>query len=388
MHNFSESYQVTIVGGGPVGLYLGLCLEQAGISYVILEKRSSPRPGSRSLGIHPVSLELFKELGIANKFIQNGLKISEGHAFTNNKKLGTLSFENCPKPFNFILALPQYRTELLLEQALTDQNPDRLKRGTKVSSITEHNQKVAITFEQNGKKHSVQSEYVVGCDGKNSFVRSQAGISFKGRPYPDTYIMGDFKDNTNLGSDAAIFLCKEGLIESFPLPGAQRRWVVKTSDYIENVSIPQLTSRILQRIRYSITNTKPTNLTSFGVQKLVAQPLVKDRVILVGDAAHVISPIGGQGMNLGWIDARDLADTLKQIFVNKPQSQVILNQYQKRRRHTVRNAIRRTEINMKLGRARNNPYWRNQLVSLMLKWPISNIMANIFTMRGITRWPI
>lgn len=387
MHNLSKSYQVAIVGGGPVGLYLGLCLQQAGISYIILEKRSEPRPGSRSLGIHPVSLELFDELGIADSFIRSGIKIQRGHAFTNNRKLGTLSFENCPDPFNYILAHPQNRTELLLEQHLTEQNPNSLIRNAKVTEISESDKKVEITFTYNGTTQRLETAYLVGCDGKNSFVRNYAGISFRGQWYPDTYIMGDFQDNTQLGTDAAIYLCKEGLIESFPLPDGRRRWVVKTSNYIDDVSVEQLTSRVFHRIGYSIKHTQSANVSSFGVQKLIAQPMVKHRIILAGDAAHVVSPIGGQGMNLGWLNARDLADTLKQILTNSFYVQAVLNQYQKRREHAINNAIHRAEMNMILGRQRQNLFWRNQLVSLMLKKPISTLMAKIFTMRGIERWP-
>ncbi|WP_445666561.1 FAD-dependent monooxygenase [Fodinibius sp. AD559] len=388
MNNISETYQVAIVGGGPVGLYLGLCLEQAGISNIILEKRSAPRPGSRSLGIHPISLELFKELNIVNNFIRDGVKIHKGHAFVNTKKLGTLSFQSCPKPFNFILALPQYRTESLLEQALTERNPNILLRNAAVNTITDNGQHVDITFKHNGKSHTIRSEYLVGCDGKNSLVRRQSGISFKGQYYPDTYIMGDFSDNTDFGSDAAIFICDEGLIESFPLPNNRRRWVVKTTDYIDDVSKEQLTSSVFNRIGHSLSDTEYNMLSSFGVQKLIADSMVKDHTILVGDAAHIVSPIGGQGMNLGWLDAHDLANILPQVLGNSFQKDAILNQYQKRRKHAAKIAIRRAEMNMKLGRKITTPFFREMMVSLMLKPPISQLMANIFTMRGIEKWPI
>lgn len=388
MNEASETYQIAIVGGGPVGLYLGLCLEQAGISYIILEKRSAPRPGSRSLGIHPVSLELFKELNIDSNFISNGIKIQKGHAFLNTQKLGTLSFKGCPKPFNFILALPQHRTESLLEQVLTQRKPNALLRNAEVKTITEHNQHVDIIFKHKGESHTVRSEYLVGCDGKNSLVRRQNEIWFQGQHYPDTYIMGDFKDNTDFGSDAAIFLCDEGLIESFPLPKDRRRWVVKTDYYIKDVSKEQLTSSVFNRVGHSLGDTEHTMLSSFGVQKLIADPIAKGRTILVGDASHVVSPIGGQGMNLGWLDARDLADTLPKILGHSHQKDTILNQYQKRRAHAFKNAARRAEMNMKLGRKISSPYFRKKMVSLMLKPPISQLIANIFTMRGIERWPV
>ncbi len=383
MNSISEKYDVVIVGGGPVGLFLGLCLQEIGVSHIILEKRLRPHPGSRSLGVHPISLELFQELNIAHRFIKKGIKIKRGHAFANKKKLGSLSFENCAKPYNFILALPQYQTELLLDDALTKQNPDSLSRGTEVQKITEAFDHVKITFQQGDETKTIRSQYLVGCDGKDSFVRNKANISFKGLHYPDTYIMGDFSDDTDFGNDAAIFLCDDGLIESFPLPDNRRRWVVKTSKYIAKPSTEMISSKIFNRILYSLDGIENFMLSSFGVQKLMAKPMVSNRIILCGDAAHVVSPIGGQGMNLGWLAARDLAETLHEILGEPGWANSMLNLYQKRRTYAAKNAMLRAELNMRLGRKTAFPNLRNKLVSLMLNTPLSEVMANVFTMRGV-----
>jgi len=383
-----QTYQVVIVGGGAVGLFLGICLQQAGIKCLILEKRSAVREGSRSLGIHPVSLELFEKLGFANSFVEAGIKITNGHAFANTRKLGTLSFEDCPPPFNYILALPQQKTESLLEQKLSQADPDLLKRGAEVVDIQQSDQQVDITYDIDGRQQTISADFLVGCDGKNSFVRDEADICFEGKAYPDTYIMGDFSDNTDFGSDAAIFLCDQGLIESFPLLNNQRRWVVKTDQYIPEVNRTDIEQRVQQRISHNLRDESHTMLSSFGVQKLVAKPMVQDRIILAGDAAHVISPIGGQGMNLGWLGAWDLAHSLKAIFETDQRQPSILDQFKKRRKKATRNAIQRAEMNMRLGRRPRFPALRNALVSLMLKTPLSQLMARVFTMRGIERWII
>lgn len=386
MHSTAKKYQVVIIGGGPVGLFLGICLERAGISCLILEKRAEARSGSRSLGIHPVSLELFQKLEVAEPFVNAGIKISNGHAFANTQKLGTLSFENCTEPFNYILALPQHKTETILEQKLNEFNPDVIKRGAEVVSISQDKDSIEVSYRNDGEIHSATASYLVGCDGKDSFVRDQAGISFEGRAYPDTYIMGDFSDNTDFGSDAAIFLCDEGLIESFPLLNNRRRWVVKTSHYISTVSRHDIESRVQQRIAQNLEDTENFMLSTFGVQKLMAQPMVKNRVILAGDAAHVVSPIGGQGMNLGWLGAWDLAQCLQNIAENKRHSDKLLSQFEKRRFKATKNAMRRAEMNMRLGRQASIPTLRNSLVLLMLNTPLSNLMAKVFTMRGVERW--
>lgn len=381
-----QTYQVVIVGGGAVGLFLGICLEQAGIDCRILEKRSQVREGSRSLGIHPVSLELFEKLGIADSFTQAGIKIKNGHAFANTRKLGTLSFGDCPPPFNYILALPQNQTETILEQQLCELNPDLLQRGAEVTDINQSDENVDITYQANGQQQQIRGKFLVGCDGKNSFVRTQAGISFEGKAYPDTYIMGDFSDNTDFGSDAAIFLCDDGLIESFPLLNNKRRWVVKTEQYLPDVQRQNIERRVAKRIGYQLHEIENMMLSSFGVQKLVAKPMVRGRIILAGDAAHVVSPIGGQGMNLGWLGAWSLGQCLQTIFDTGQLANNILEKFEKQRIKTARNAIRRAEMNMRLGRQVNFPTFRNGLISLMLNPPLSNLMARVFTMRGIERW--
>lgn len=382
----SDTYQVAIVGGGPVGLFLGICLAEAGIEAIILEKNKTARPGSRSLGIHPVSLELFQRLDFADLFTKEGVKIYKGHAFANDSKLGTLSFGDCPKPFNYILALPQNQTEKILEQKITTLSTDVLYRGVRVTDITERKDYVEIEYQSGDQFSTVKAQFLVGADGKDSFVRDSAGISFEGRQYTDTYIMGDFTDNTNFGSDAAIFLCDKGLIESFPLLNDKRRWVVKTQRYHSSVNRQNIEKRVASRINHDLSSTENVMLSSFGVQKLIANPMVKNRVIMVGDAAHVVSPIGGQGMNLGWLGAWDLAQCFDKIYRDKQKADLIFKRFAKRRKKAAVNAGRRGEMNMWLGRESNFPGFRNSLVWLMLNTPLSQFMARLFTMRGIERW--
>lgn len=388
MNNPTLTYPVVIVGGGPVGLFLGICLEQAGISCRILEKRAAPTKDSRSLGIHPPCLELFASSGIADHLVREGIRITHGHAFANTQKIGSLSFAGGPDPFNFILSLPQSRTEKILETHLHQLNEQALIRNARVIDLIENKDYQTITYRTGGDIQSVRAKYVTGCDGKESFVRKNAGILFEGETYPDTYVMGDFTDNTDFGSDAAIFLCKEGLIESFPLPGNRRRWVVKTDTYHSSGQRKVIEQEVRQRIRHSLFNTDHFMLSSFGVEKRVARHMIKDRILLAGDAAHVVSPIGGQGMNLGWIGAWDLTQCLVRIFHHPSRDKEILAKFEKRRKKAVQTVIRRSEMNMKLGRKVSFPAVRNRIVSLMLNTPLSRLMARLFTMRGLGRWII
>lgn len=374
---------ITIVGGGPVGLFLGICLSQRGIDCIILEKRAEPVQDSRSLGIHPVSLELFEKLGLVNEFLEKGISIKKGLAHNGNKILGSINFDQLEDPYNFILACPQFYTERILLAKFLELNPDGLISEAAVTHFHQTDQEVSCWYQKAGKQYCIISRYIIGCDGKNSLVRKESDIPYRGKQYPDTYIMGDFDDNTSFGNQAVIFLPEQGLIESFPLPDNMRRWVVKTDLYIESPTANMLIDFVNQRIGIDLKALKNTMISSFGVQSFSAENYFKDRVILCGDAAHVVSPIGGQGMNLGWIGAWLLAKALSKIQMNPELATDILSGYQKQQKKIVRKASRRAEWNMRLGRKQSVSFFKKILVQLILKTPIKRIALKVFTMKGL-----
>lgn len=388
------TYPVAIVGGGPVGLFLAIALQRQGVECAVLEKRSKRITHSRSLGIHPVSLELMDQIGIVDDFLESGIKIKKGVAYGDNGKIGTISFETCPKPYTFILSLPQFKTEELLEDRLNEIAPGCLHRGAEVHTVgmTERSVEVEYTHGHERERRTLNCRLLVGCDGKNSRVREEAGFSFVGDSYPDTYIMGDFTDNTIFGSDAAVFLGKEGLVESFPLTDNRRRWVVKTDAFVEEVTRTMLEKRVAGRVGHDIGEEENYMLSSFGVQKFLADPMAEGRIFLAGDAAHIVSPIGGQGMNLGWLDAWDLSSVLKEILADESadwdRMSAAAGIYHSRRIKAARTAIRRAELNMALGRAGRFSFPKEALVWLMLNTPLHRLMAQMFTMRGLGRWPV
>ncbi|SMO96105.1 FAD-dependent oxidoreductase [Gracilimonas mengyeensis] len=384
MNQKTEHIPVVIVGGGPVGLFLALCLLKQGIECRVLEKREKPVPDSRSLGIHPPSLSLFDELGITQTFLDQGIKISRGLALSEHGKFGEISFINLEATHPYILACPQFTTESILRDELDRLDGSALITGVEFEGYKDTGEEVAVRYKTNhpkGEQQVISSRFLVGCDGKNSMVRQQAGIAFNGRRYPDTYIMGDFEDTTTFGNDAAVFLPKAGLIESFPLPNGMRRWVVKTVDYIAEPNAGLLAQKVKGRIGFDISDVRHTMLSSFGVQQYMAETFQKGSVFLAGDAAHVVSPIGGQGMNLGWLDARALADHLSDHLHQKTPGVNYTTQQQ----HLVKKAARRAELNMRLGRKVSWPVFRNFAVKLMLSPILQKKTAGMFTMQNLEK---
>jgi 2-polyprenyl-6-methoxyphenol hydroxylase-like FAD-dependent oxidoreductase len=382
-----KNIPVVIVGGGPVGLFTGILLLKNGINCRILEKRAEPVEDSRSLGIHPPSLTLFDELGILKPFLDAGIKIEKGIASTGTHKLGEINFSRLPKPFNYILACPQFKTEILLRETLNKLAPNCLLNNTEFINFKQNETAVEVHFrDENEQQQHITCNFLIGCDGKNSKVRKQASIHYSGTRYPDTYIMGDFEDTTDFGNEAMVFLPGQGLIESFPLPDGMRRWVVKTDTYISQPSAEMVMKRVEERIGFKLNGATSTMISSFGVQHYMAESLVKKRVLLAGDAAHVVSPIGGQGMNLGWLGAWKLGKLLiehRGSLLSESANLSLLYKYDLSHRKAVRKAARRAELNMYLGRAYVIPEIRNVIVRGMLSRFFHQKVAGLFTMKNL-----
>ena len=375
--------EVIIVGGGPVGLFLGCCLVQAGIEFRVLERRLETVQHSRALGIHPPALEALATVHVAEEMIKRGVQIRQGYAFANTRPLGSLSFEHCPGPYPFVLALPQFETEMVLEHRLSELAPGSLLRGLNVTGFCEKNERLEVGYQTETSEERVSAAFIVGCDGKDSAVRNFSNIDFSGRPYPDTYLMGDFADNTTLGTDAAIYLTDDGLVESFPLPGGQRRWVAKTEGYLKNADAETLAALLEQRLGHRLETSTNTMLSAFGVQHYRARSMAQGRTLLAGDAAHVLSPIGGQGMNLGWLDAVAAARTLTLILREGRDRREVLAAYNRERLRAARAAALRAEVNMRLGRKTSFAPLKNALVKGALQTPLERVLARLFTMRWL-----
>lgn len=372
---------VAIVGAGPVGLFLAARLHQLGWSCVILERRTAPSMQTRAIGIHPPSLELLDTMGLADELVRRGLCVRMGRAYTRGRCLGTLRFYTCPPPFNFVLTVPQYETEALLHRHVVANLPSCLRAGAEVVGVAEDAAGVTIRYRADGER-VLRASFLVGCDGKDSVVRRLAGLAFEGRPYGDSFVMGDFADRTPYAEEARIFMDERGFIESFPLPGRLRRWVVRTSAFTPEPVEADFRATVRERTGQDLAGCLASPLIPFGVQRFVAERFAKGRVLLAGDAAHVMSPIGGQGMNAGWMDAWDAADALHRILAGRASHEDELRAYDGRARHRAKSAIRRAQRNMAIGRTHAFGL-RSALVAAALHLPIQRTLARYFTMRGL-----
>lgn len=379
-----DGERVAIVGGGPVGLFLALSLAQAGVAARVFERRSLRRASSRSIGIHPPSLELLGKLGLADAFVARGVQVRSAVAHGERGPLGTLAFDRCAPPYRYVLALPQATTEALLRAALDERAPGCVETREVLGAECKGREPAILRIAGVGLAPEERRSYavIVGCDGKHSAVRRSLGIEFAGGDYAGDYAMADFPDATTLGPTAAIYLGRHGLLESFPLPGGRRRWVARCADG-ELPCREALVSHVHERARVRLDPREAMHPSSFRAQRFQAARFASGRVALVGDAAQVVSPIGGQGMNLGWLAADSLASTIaSHIDAGTAIVGALARDALARQRMAIA-AARRAELNMWLGRPLARPALRDMLVSHLLGKPWSSILARVFTMRGL-----
>jgi 2-polyprenyl-6-methoxyphenol hydroxylase-like FAD-dependent oxidoreductase len=275
-------------------------------------------------------------------------------------------------------------TEKTLEKELTTRCPNCVSRGIKGFDFKADTEKVTVNFEKSsGKKECIASDFLLACDGKNSSVRESLGIRFDGKYYKDCYVMGDFRDDTRIGSKAIIFLSRDGVIESFPLPDKKRRWVIKTDHFYSAPKPKDLTDLILERTGHQVDFQSVSMTSGFRTQGLIAEKMAKGRIILAGDAAHVTSPIGGQGMNMGWLNAWRLTETFDQCLKNGQSPQSAFFQYEREAKSVAKRLIKRAEFNMFLGRKSRHQTIRRLFVHFIVDTPMRSVFASNFTMRRI-----
>lgn len=373
---------VAVVGGGPVGLYLAALLLQEGVGVRVLEQRSERDRHSRAIGIHPPALAALERAGVARALVADGVPIRRGRAYSGGKLVGTMSFESVSRDFPFVLSLPQCSTEAHLERRVQDLDPTALARGARVTGITDDGDRLALAVTSGGASTQLASALAVAADGTHSTVRQLLGIPVTAKRYPDHYVMGDFADAGIFGTDAVLFLEEGGIVESFPLPGGLRRWVVRVGE-LRTASAADLASLVRERTGIGLDAGSSTMLSSFSVRSALARSMVAGRTVLIGDAAHEVSPIGGQGMNLGWLDAEALAPIICGAMAGGTVERR-LRDFEVLRRRAAGIARRQSEVNMMLGRPLTGPWLRLRnfaMGAVASVQPLNRAVARRFTMQ-------
>lgn len=378
---------IVVVGAGPVGTLLAAELSRRGVDVRILERRLTAGLGTRAIGVHAPVLAALEESGVTERLLERALRVPRGLARSGEHVLGIVRFDRLSTRFPFVATLPQAETEAVL--AAVSPAPER---GAEVTAVRPRASAVELEVTRHGGPadgavEHLRAPIVVLAGGWTSRALAYRDGRVPTTTYSDRYLMSDIVVPDRPDADTAVVnLAPGGVLESFPLPGSLRRvvaWDAAADPAVDlaAVRVQRLQAALRARGEASVADAVET-ATAFGIRRVCAPQLRRSRLFVIGDAAHEVSPIGGQGMNLGLLDAIGLAPLLARWVHERAAPEAELAAWERRR---VRSAVRAGQlaaVNTALGRPRRGAadFVRRSLVRGMLTPPLGHGFAWAYAM--------
>jgi 2-polyprenyl-6-methoxyphenol hydroxylase-like FAD-dependent oxidoreductase len=304
---------VLVVGAGPTGLTAAASLIAHGVRVVVVDKLPEGQNTSRAAAVNARTLEVLEDLDVARRMVKAGLIAPRFTMREGRRILIPVDFSDLPTEHPYTLMLSQADTERLLLERLHELGGEVIRPKT-LSRITQDADGVTATFDDG---ETIMASYIVGTDGMHSTVREQAGIGFAGGEFAESFALADVRLAGEAPRDEVIlFYAEEGLNVLAPLPGDIFRIVAPAVD-VPQVPSTAFVQSLLDTRAFGPGQLVVTELlwgTRFHIHHRVADSYRAGRLLLAGDAAHVHSPAGGQGMNLGITDAISLAHALSEVL--------------------------------------------------------------------------
>jgi 2-polyprenyl-6-methoxyphenol hydroxylase-like FAD-dependent oxidoreductase len=344
---------VLVVGAGPVGLTMAAELARYGIGVRLIDRSPCATKTSKALVVWSRTLELIERMGCTEAFLRVGLRARGASLRSGSRMLGRPRFEEIASVYNFALMVPQRDTERLLTEHLQSFGVS-IEREVELIGFDERSDHIEARLRHaEGRSEIMQTPWLIGCDGAHSTVRHQLGLEFRGSAQGDDWILADVRFE---GPDApppdeiSTYLHPDGPFVVFPIPGGRARVVAtigRTDPSIQRSepTLEDVQTLIDRRSGGGFRAFDPVWLSNFRINERKVEAYRQGRAFLAGDAAHVHSPAGGQGMNTGMQDAINLAWKLAMFLRGGP---ALLDSYSPERSAVgdmvLRNAARLTDM--------------------------------------------
>jgi 2-polyprenyl-6-methoxyphenol hydroxylase-like FAD-dependent oxidoreductase len=335
---------VLIVGAGPVGLFLANECARRGLKWRLVETRSSQSEHSKALAIFPRTLEILDMAGLVGPFLEMANRVTAVAVITHGRTLAHMRFTPEQSPYRFVAMVPQDVTEKLLVEEL-GRKGGAVEYETTFVSAAEQDDCVSVALDRKGEPIKLTASFVVGCDGAHSAVRHLLNLPFEGAQYNDSFLLADIETNETLPADE-LQLCpsESGPAAIFPMSATRRRIVATVERTQEGAPSLDLVRKILaQRAPGGLEAHALHWSAYFRIHHRQVAQLRVGRMFIAGDAAHIHSPFGGQGMNTGLHDIWNLVWKLDLVLDGRGNDE-LLNSYSAERRPVIKHVIETTDL--------------------------------------------
>ena len=351
MKNGSTKTDVIIIGAGPTGLALACQFIRHGVNFVIIDKNETTTPHSKAIGVQARTLEIYEQIGLADKLIEQGKIAGKVRMIVGGKVKGEVEFSEVGKglsPYPFILMVEQGRHEAILHDHIRANDREVWWRTELKSFIQDEGGVIATVETVDGTPRTVEAKYLVGCDGAKSLVRHSLGLTFEGSTFERMFYVADVEIDWKFPNDAGTaFLLKHNLLAFFPMYGEKQWRIVGTfpEEFAKDegdVLYEEIEEQIKQDAQLELDITKVNWFSTYKVHTRRVNRFSVGRCFLAGDSAHIHTPAGAQGMNTGIQDGYNLAWKLA-LSLRGVGSDEILESYNDERLENAENLLKTTD---------------------------------------------
>jgi 2-polyprenyl-6-methoxyphenol hydroxylase-like FAD-dependent oxidoreductase len=377
---------VLIVGAGPTGLALACQLTRYKVDFAIIEKNAGVTAYSKALGVHARTLEIYEQIDLAKKALELGTIAGKVRMLETGEVVGEVNLSDVGRglsSYPFLLVLEQSKNEQLMYQWLQEHGRDVLWQ-TELQSFSQTNAGVTAQVKTAaGESQIIEAKYLVGCDGPKSLVRRTLGLSFEGSTFERIFYVADVRIDWKFSHDGLhVCLSQGGVVAFFPLPG-ENRWRIVGAfpeglDKDEGeILYEEIEARIKEEAELELDITRVDWFSTYKVHTRHVDRFSKGRCFVAGDAAHIHTPAGGQGMNTGIQDAYNLAWKLALVLKHSANAK-LLDSYNEER---LPNAKRLTATTDRMFNLAAGKDWFISLIRTTVFPPMAKYILSIESVR-------